>query len=52
MACTEYIKDGHQGALTGEDFWSRAEAFIESRRRGEAASVLMMQASGFRDSVF
>ncbi|KAJ7622113.1 hypothetical protein FB45DRAFT_927012 [Roridomyces roridus] len=40
MACTEYIKDWHQGALTGKDYWLRAEAFIDRRRRGEVRSPL------------
>ncbi|KAJ7609479.1 hypothetical protein FB45DRAFT_367997 [Roridomyces roridus] len=35
MACREQIKDWHMGALTGVDFWSRAEDFILKRRSGE-----------------
>ncbi|KAJ7617182.1 hypothetical protein FB45DRAFT_933585 [Roridomyces roridus] len=35
MQCSEYIKDWHMGALTGVDFWSRAEDFVEKRRAGE-----------------
>ncbi|KAJ7627032.1 hypothetical protein FB45DRAFT_1004645 [Roridomyces roridus] len=34
MRCGEYIKDWHMGALTGEDYWSRAEVFIAQRRSG------------------
>ncbi|KAJ7183009.1 hypothetical protein C8R43DRAFT_18469 [Mycena crocata] len=38
MACPEYVADWQTGALTGVDFWSRAESFIEKRRLGEVAS--------------
>ncbi|KAJ7620105.1 hypothetical protein FB45DRAFT_929482 [Roridomyces roridus] len=40
MACDEYIRDWHQGALTGEDYWARAEAFIDRRRRGDLTDPL------------
>ncbi|KAJ7641953.1 hypothetical protein FB45DRAFT_901413 [Roridomyces roridus] len=35
MSCTERIKDWHMGAVGGVDYWSRAEEFVEMRRRGE-----------------
>ncbi|KAJ7636448.1 hypothetical protein FB45DRAFT_906633 [Roridomyces roridus] len=35
----EYIRDWHQGALTGEDYWSRAGQFIE-RRKGNVTNLL------------
>ncbi|KAJ7451506.1 hypothetical protein B0H11DRAFT_2075856 [Mycena galericulata] len=35
MACCQYIKDWQMGALTGVDYWSRAEEFIAKRKSGE-----------------
>ncbi|KAJ7480275.1 hypothetical protein B0H11DRAFT_2233398 [Mycena galericulata] len=35
MACAQYIKDWQMGALTGVDYWSRAEEFIAKRKSGE-----------------
>ncbi|KAJ7617910.1 hypothetical protein FB45DRAFT_932950 [Roridomyces roridus] len=35
MLCDEYIKDWQMGALTGVDFWSRAEDFVGKRRTGQ-----------------
>ncbi|KAJ7480301.1 hypothetical protein B0H11DRAFT_1916041 [Mycena galericulata] len=35
MACSHYIKDWQMGALTGVDYWSRAEEFIAKRRSGK-----------------
>ncbi|KAJ7624418.1 hypothetical protein FB45DRAFT_82821 [Roridomyces roridus] len=35
MVCAKGIKDWHMGALTGMDFWVRAEEFIAKRRSGE-----------------
>ncbi|KAJ7626925.1 hypothetical protein FB45DRAFT_920319 [Roridomyces roridus] len=40
MACFEYIKDWHQGALTGDDYWARAETFVGMRRAGEVEDPL------------
>ncbi|KAJ7466650.1 hypothetical protein B0H11DRAFT_2197566 [Mycena galericulata] len=35
MACYQYIKDWQMGALTGVDYWSRAEEFIAKRKSGK-----------------
>ncbi|KAJ7608322.1 hypothetical protein FB45DRAFT_1129486 [Roridomyces roridus] len=35
MLYKEQVKDWHMGALTGDDFWSRAEEFNGKRRSGE-----------------
>ncbi|KAJ7622087.1 hypothetical protein FB45DRAFT_1061718 [Roridomyces roridus] len=34
IPCKQYVKDWTQGALTGEDYWSRADEFIERRKSG------------------
>ncbi|KAJ7016883.1 hypothetical protein C8F04DRAFT_1158935 [Mycena alexandri] len=35
MFCSEFVGDWQAGALTGNDYWSRAEDFIARRRSGE-----------------
>ncbi|KAJ7900550.1 hypothetical protein B0H14DRAFT_3852369 [Mycena olivaceomarginata] len=35
MFCLEFVDDWKTGALTGSDYWSRAEDFIMQRRSGE-----------------
>ncbi|KAJ7615960.1 hypothetical protein FB45DRAFT_1035133 [Roridomyces roridus] len=34
----EYVEDWHFGVLTGVDFWSRAEDWVDQRRLGEGES--------------
>ncbi|KAJ7053168.1 hypothetical protein C8F01DRAFT_1167683 [Mycena amicta] len=35
MSLHEYILDWKEGTVTGEDYWARAEVFMEKRRSGE-----------------
>ncbi|KAJ7203605.1 hypothetical protein GGX14DRAFT_651779 [Mycena pura] len=35
MFCSQFVDDWKSGALTGSDYWSRAEDFIARRRSGE-----------------
>ncbi|KAF7356353.1 hypothetical protein MVEN_00967600 [Mycena venus] len=35
MFCSQFVDDWKTGALTGSDYWSRAEDFITQRRSGE-----------------
>ncbi|KAJ7616570.1 hypothetical protein FB45DRAFT_934491 [Roridomyces roridus] len=39
MCCFRYIKDWHMGALTGNDYWARAEIFIAKRKAGEVNAL-------------
>jgi hypothetical protein len=41
MFCSEFVGDWKSGALTGRDYWSRAEDFIAQRRSGEIDRELL-----------
>ncbi|KAJ7616528.1 hypothetical protein FB45DRAFT_1063956 [Roridomyces roridus] len=34
MMCAQFIQDWHMGALSGVDYWTRAEDFVTRRRAG------------------
>ncbi|KAJ7636376.1 hypothetical protein FB45DRAFT_906483 [Roridomyces roridus] len=46
MTCAHYIKDWHQGTLTGEDYWVRAESFVSKRKSGEIEDPLLCWIEG------
>jgi hypothetical protein len=42
MVVLDYKKDWETGARGGDDFWTRAEAFVARKRKGEIESAILL----------
>ncbi|KAJ7604475.1 hypothetical protein FB45DRAFT_51216 [Roridomyces roridus] len=49
MMCAQFIQDWHMGALSGADYWTRAEDFVARRRAGLLEYALEKDESGQLD---
>ncbi|KAJ7055926.1 hypothetical protein C8F01DRAFT_1373416 [Mycena amicta] len=48
----EYVLDWKEGTMTGEDYWARAEVFIEKRRSGKiAATIAFMLTNEWQEGI-